>query len=462
MRLNYFNFKKIKNKVLLTNDFGKYCIISNSDFLKLINQEVEEGTDLWNELKDKYFIYNESFLDFTADNRYELRNAKSLLGISTSLHIFVLTTECNMACVYCQANSGKDMPKLFMTEDDCIKAVDIAFQSPANELTFEFQGGEPLLNFKIIQKIVSYSESKNSGKHIHYNLVSNLTLLNDDMLDYFEKYNFNISTSLDGHSIIHENNRPYKDGRGTYDDVVNSIKRVKNRRLSVGAIETTTQFTLKYPKELVHAYADLGLDCLFIRPLTTLGKATINWDNIGYTPEQFLEFYRTACDEMIKLNLDGIYLKENFAGILLAKMLGNYINYMELRSPCGAGIGQLAYYPDGNIYTCDEGRMLSEMGDDSFMLGTFDSRYIDLINNKKCKAICASSVLESIPTCCDCVYQPYCGTCPVINYSNDGDLIAKQPREFRCKIYMGILDYLFEKIIDGNQEIIAVLKLWSN
>ena len=45
------------------------------------------------------------------------------------------------------------------------------------------------------------------------------------------------------------------------------------------------------------------------------------------------------------------------------------MNYMELRSPCGAGVGQLAYYADGDIFTCDEGRMLHEMGQSTFRLG---------------------------------------------------------------------------------------------
>ena len=43
---------------------------------------------------------------------------------------------------------------------------------------------------------------------------------------------------------------------------------------------------------------------------------------------------------------------------------------MELRSPCGAAMGQMAYYYNGNVYTCDEGRMLAEMGNSAFCLGS--------------------------------------------------------------------------------------------
>ena len=37
--------------------------------------------------------------------------------------------------------------------------------------------------------------------------------------------------------------------------------------------------------------------------------------------------------------------------------------------PCGAAIGQLAYNYDGKIFTSDEGRMLHEMGDSTFLIG---------------------------------------------------------------------------------------------
>ena len=48
-------------------------------------------------------------------------------------------------------------------------------------------------------------------------------------------------------------------------------------------------------------------------------------------------------------------------------------NYLDIRSPCGAGIGQIAYSYDGKIYTCDEGRMLGGMGDDIFCIGNVHS-----------------------------------------------------------------------------------------
>lgn len=74
-------------------------------------------------------------------------------------------------------------------------------------------------------------------------------------------------------------------------------------------------------------------------------------------------------DALIEINKKGRFIKEDHASILLRRVRGDFMNYMELRSPCGAGVGQLAYYADGDIFTCDEGRMLHEMGQSTFRLG---------------------------------------------------------------------------------------------
>ena len=139
------------------------------------------------------------------------------------------------------------------------------------------------------------------------------------------------------------------------------------------------------------------------------------------------------------------------------------MNYMELRSPCGAGVGQLAYYPDGKVFTCDEGRMVYEMGDAAFCLGDVrDNVYSEMIGSGVCRTVCSSSILETVPSCCDCVYQPYCGTCPVVNYASGQDVFEKEPRSYRCRLYSGMLDYLFDILSGDDEQAAAILRSWSN
>ena len=463
MKWNYFNFKKFGDQILLTNDFGKYLFVSVNDFQKIISKNVDRNSQLFEKLIEKKMIFEESALEFSFKNKYLMREIKGHVNSATALHIFVVTTKCNMACVYCQANNGVQNSYLSMNKETAKKAVDIALQSPEYSLSFEFQGGEPLLNIDIIKYIVEYTE-QNKGKHdISYNVVTNLTLLTDEEIEFFRKYNFGISTSLDGNELVHNNNRRYVDGTGTFKKVIDSIAHIRKEGLHVGAIQTTTQKSLQYPKEIVNTYAELGFDSIFIRPLTPLGKANLHWKEIGYTPEEFIDFYKRAVDEVIEINKNGQFMKEAHASILLKRIEGEFVNYMELRSPCGAGIGQMAYYPDGNIFTCDEGRMLYEMGEDTFCLGNvYENQYTELIENSICKTVCVSSILETIPGCCDCVYQTYCGTCPVVNYALNDDVLEKQPRSYRCYIYREILDYLFDKFYKNEEEVVRVLKSWSN
>jgi sulfatase maturation enzyme AslB (radical SAM superfamily) len=148
----------------MTNDFGQYFFASPKEFGDIISKKVCVDSELGEKLKEKNMIYDESDFEYSSINKYGMRDLKYHVNVSTALHIFVVTTACNLNCIYCQANSGKDFKPLFMNEEVAKKAVDIALQSPTKNLDFEFQGGEPLLNFEIIKYIVEYTESKKEDR----------------------------------------------------------------------------------------------------------------------------------------------------------------------------------------------------------------------------------------------------------------------------------------------------------
>lgn len=458
-KLNYFNFKEKENNYLITNDIGKYVFLSKQDFRNLM-QKKELEQELKTELIQKGFIYEGSEEIFATNQAMQLRRTKEYLLVPTTLHIFVVSKNCNFNCIYCQAGNLNQNENYNMSKETARRAVDIAMDSPSRYLTFEFQGGEPLMNFETIKYIVEYSKSISNGKFIEYNLVSNLTLLTDEMIEFFIENGVSICTSIDGNRELQNINRPYKNA-DSYEETVNKIKKLKEKQIKVNAIETTTKHSLDKYKEIVDEYIKLDLDSIFIRPLTRLGKADNNWRNIGYDAEEFLEFYKKAFDYIIEKNKQGIFLSEGHSNIFLKKILLNQpVNYMELRSPCGGAIGQLAYYYDGNVYTCDEGRMLSEMGDDSFKVGNvYENTYKELMQCECTKAMCISSCIECLPYCSTCAYMPYCGTCPVINLAQDNNIFSQNPREYRCKIYGGILDILFN-YIENEPDTVEIFKNW--
>lgn len=461
--INYFNFKEYDDCYLITNELGLSCFLTKSDFNLLVDDKLTDKNPKYQELYEKFFVYHERKEVFIDRIHEHLRCSKNYLFSATSLFIFVVTNLCNADCIYCQAQDSSSICRGKMDLETARKSVEIAMTSPNRYLSFEFQGGEPLLNFEIIKFIVEYSNELKLqfDKIIEYSVVSNLTLLTDEMIDFFSKNNVSVSTSLDGNEEMHNLNRPLKSGAKPFYDVVKGYYKLKERDIVVGAIETTTKNTLNKYKELIDTYVDLGLESVFIRPLTPLGIAKENWERIGYSAEDFIDFYKKSIEYLIELNEKGIFIREGHANIFLQKIInGESINYMELRSPCGASIGQMAFYYDGKIFTCDEGRMLSEMGNNAFQLGDVNNTFEELINNPVCKSACASSILEAIPDCCDCVYSPFCGTCPVINLALDGDIFPNQAKNYRCKIYSGMLDTLFDYFKNNNEKAISVLKSW--
>ena len=208
-------------------------------------------------------------------------------------------------------------------------------------------------------------------------------------------------------------------------------------------------------------YQSLGLDYIFLRPLTPLGYAKEHWNEIGYTAVEFVKFYKVALSYIIGLNTAEKPFVEGHASIFLRKIIGHCAdNYMELRSPCGAAIGQIAYYYDGRIYTCDEGRMLSEMGLPDFCMGdVWTSGYQALMESKVCKITCQASVMESLPNCCDCVFHSYCGVCPVVNYAMEQNIYSREANNYKCQIYKGILETIFEELYE-NPESTGIFEKW--
>ena len=468
--LNYFNFERFdKEHVLVTNDFGRYAFLTNSEFESLLldhqyrsdkNQAIDQSLD--EKLRAGFFRINSADELLSDDLTGFLRDMKGYLFSPTALHIFVLTNVCNMCCRYCQATDPKSGKGGFMSPETGRRAVDIALQCPSKGLTFEFQGGEPLLNFDTAKEIILYTEQHKGDRDIRYTMVSNLIALTDEKLEFLKKYNVNVSTSLDGHKELHDWNRIVRNGESSYLFAEKGLQRLQEAGISGGAIETTTRRSLHSSKDIVNTYLAHDMHQVFLRPLTPLGMAAADWYELGYTVSEYLQFYQEALEYILYLNEQGIEFQELFATYFLKKILGNYAeNYMELRSPCGGSIGQLAYYYDGNIYTCDEGRMVSESGDQSFCLGNvYSSSYTDLINTPVCKTIVSSSVIECLPGCESCVFQPYCGVCPIVTYKLEKNIIPREPHGYRCSLHYGILKILFEKIFENNPKTMKTFKRW--
>ena len=144
---NHYNFMWRNGEVLITNDFGDYAFLTKEEFLKYATGQVPKGSELYEMLSMRGFITDKEPNVFISERVGDLRSLKSYLFTSTALHIFAITNRCNQNCVYCQAKAPNSRLDGVMDVETGKKAIELAMQSPSKHLTFEFQGGEPLLNF---------------------------------------------------------------------------------------------------------------------------------------------------------------------------------------------------------------------------------------------------------------------------------------------------------------------------
>lgn len=464
-----FRFRELGGGVLLTNDFGGHAFLSRSEFDRYRSWKLAPKGRSYEALVAGGFVKDR--LEFeTLFARWKSANASVFHG--TGLHILVLTLRCNHKCLYCQSSVvGEKTGDVDMSPAVAKRSVDLAFQTPRSALTIEFQGGEPLVNWSVLREAVRYArlKEKKTGKKLTLALVSNFSLMDEEKARFLLENEVSICTSLDGPEAIHNGNRTYGGGNShkktakwlkyfkTRHDSQNGLK---YRVFKPSALLTVSKRSLGSAKAIVDEYLGLGLEEIFLRPLAPIGYAKKHWDLIGYSPEDFLKFYEEALRYIIGKSAAGAQIKEKFAQMLLMKTLKHEDSgYLDMRCPCGASIGQLAYNYNGDVYTCDEGRMVGWLGDDIFKVGTVRDKYETVVSNATTKAVCASSNLESQPSCFRCAYKPYCGVCPVYNYETQGSIWGRMPSNYRCRLMTGVLDLLFGLLQEAKSR--PVLEKWA-
>lgn len=466
-----FNHRSVGGRVLITNTEGNFLLLHQDEFRQFAEGTVARDSELFQRLKERNFVRGEHDASRMAER---IRARKNFLSYGPNLHIVVVTLRCNETCVYCHASrANMDAVHTDMTKETAEKTVDQILKTTNPNVTIEFQGGEPLVNFPVVKHIIEYAleANKKVGKQLEFTMVSNLAMLDDEKLEYLVRNKVQICTSIDGPEHLHDKQRKLPK-LSAHREATHWIKRINEEYARIGldptlyhveALLTTTRDTLPMWKEVVDTYVGLGCKALFLRPVDPFGFADRSGKRVEYPRREYLEFYRSAVDYMLELNQQGVQILERFAAIFLTKILGGEDpNFLDIRNPCGAGIGQVAYNYDGKIFTCDEGRMLHEMGDSTFLIGDVQtSSYRDLMGHETVRALAIASNLDAQPDCVNCTYQPYCGVCPVHNHKTQGTLFGRMRESSLCAVHKGIQDYLFEKLGSGDPAVLDTFKKWT-
>ncbi len=478
--LNFYRSKLYNEKTktyIITTDSGEFIFLNFSAFYQLKRGRIEDK-DLFEKFKNKSII-----IDTTNFNSIikKMQKRYNFLNSSPSLHIVIPTRRCNQGCNYCFATPDK----ITANKDDCdmdektaIATIEFIMKSKSYPITIEFTGGEALLRFDLVKLMTLYAKKLNKKykKDLRITIVTNLTLMNDEIANWLIDNGVTICTSLDGPKEVHNKNRfilglNKEKNIGSYDIVVNWITKInnlykkKNIKLRVNALMTITKHSLKYFKEIIDIYVKYEMSIVDLRGMMSIGKGLEERREVGgerldvsgegcgerkeeggnlqpqtsnhlsYSFEEFVEFYEKSIKYIDELKKRGVRIDDRMMLLYNQKVIENTPTYhTDYESPWGAAISSVTYYNNGDIYSCHEA-----LGRDEFKLGDiFKSTWKTIFKTKETSFTILSSLLESNVICDRCVYKPYCSTVPIENYYSQGKFNFnpyKTQRHFETKFY---------------------------
>lgn len=300
-----------------------------------------------------------------------------------------VTNRCNMKCKYCYVDNKKGetiFNKQYVV--DLIMFIKNNLKSD-EDIFVSFFGGEPLLAFSIIERVVLKMNETFSNK-IQYGITTNGLLLDKEIIDFFVDNKFAVSLSWDGCEVAHDHNRIDRLGKGTYQRVREKYLLLKDLGLvSVRVRATFNSETYVYLKQSVEDMLEVDED---IRVIFVP----------DYFDDRWNEEKLSELSGMIK-EIKKEYRTDNIA------IIGEENKKMRV---CNGGIGNYHIYVDGRIYPCS-----FTVNQEFFCIGDLEK---GLIQEKIDEF--AKEYNRSLDTCKGCDYEKYCLSykCRYLNYALTG------------------------------------------
>ena len=340
-------------------------------------------------------------------------NYKNNSKVIKALCLHVAHT-CNLNCSYCFASQGKYQgDRALMSFEVGKQAFDflIANSGTRRNLEVDFFGGEPLMNFDVVKKLVEYARSveKEYNKNFRFTLTTNGLLIDDDVIDFCNKEMSNIVLSLDGRPEVHDLFRVDYSGKGSYERIVPKFKKfVESRGGKNYYIRGTfTHNNVDFTNDIFHM-ADLGFTELSMEPVVCAPS-----DPCALTDEdmpKLFEQYEILAKEMIKRKREGRPF--TFYHYMLDLKNGPCI-YKRITG-CGSGTEYMAVTPWGELFPCHQ-----FVGDEKYSLGDIWNGVKNISVQDEFRSCNAYSRKE----CNDCWARLYCsGGCAANSYHATGSI----------------------------------------
>ncbi len=316
------------------------------------------------------------------------------------------------------------------------KALDFLIQNSGNRVNLEvdFFGGEPLMNWEVVKKLVEYGRSKEKecNKKFRFTLTTNGVLLNDEIMEFANQEMANVVLSLDGRKNINDKMRPFRNGKGSYDLIVPKFQKFARLREEAGLAYyvrgTFTRDNLDFSEDILH-YADLGFHQMSIEPV--VGQPDEPYAIREEDLPKIMEEYERLAVELLKRKKEGRGV--NFFHFMIDLEQGPCV--AKRLSGCGSGTEYLAVTPWGDFYPCHQ-----FVGNEEFLMGNVEEGITrtDIQDEFKLCNVYAK------PKCRECFARYYCsGGCAANAFQFHGSIndaydlgCEMQKKRVECAIMM--------------------------
>ena len=359
--------------------------------------------------------------DIYADKAFDYKNRSTVVK-ALCLHV---AHTCNLTCNYCFAAQGKfHGDRALMSFEVGKRALDFLVENSGTRknLEVDFFGGEPLMNWDVVKRLVAYARSieKEAGKNFRFTLTTNGVLIDDDVIEFANKEMHNVVLSLDGRPEVHDKLRRTVGGKGSYELIVPKFQKLVKSRGGKGYYMrgTFTHDNVDFTNDIFHM-ADLGFDQLSMEPVVCAPDEP--WALTEEDLEKVKEQYEILAKEMLRRDREG----KGFTFYhYMIDLTGGPCIYKRI-SGCGSGTEYMAVTPWGDLYPCHQ-----FVGDEKYLLGNvFDGvTNTDLRDEfKLCNAYAR-------PDCKDCWARLYCsGGCAANAYHATGSI--RGIYEYGCELF---------------------------
>lgn len=399
----------------------------NQELFKYLNNKYDYYSDFKNDDQLEKQVENLKKEGYLSNNRVERfrHSAANELELSLERHmdmlILQLTQSCNLRCNYCNYTSNDGTNRLHnnkyrMSWEVAKRSIDYYRERSVDtgEITLNFYGGEPLLEFELLKKCVDYSNQVFRGKRRKFFITTNATLLDDEKAKYLNDNNFNVLISLDGSKETNDRNRKFINKRDSvFDAVITNIKNINQNykklfeNLSINMVLDPSIPFIEYVKvfDEYELLRKIDISITIIDDSSLVNKNKVSPEFIEqYYYYEFLSYLYL----MGKINLEGRHhfigsflgsLSENLNGLTRSTSLGE-INAPS--GPCLPGKQRLMVNAEGKLFPCERVSETIERN----CLGNIE----DGINLEKAHKLLNISKLNEI-NCKDCFAFRYCSLC---------------------------------------------------